>query len=142
MLFVTSQAGGQVADRWGSRLPIMVSMGGLILVLTLLALADAASPIWWLYALSGAHGLIIGLSLAPLHRSSMQEVADHEAGAAAGLYSMIRFAGQILGVAVAGVLLQQQLSLVTTPVAAYQFVLWLYVGVAVVATLLAGLIRD
>jgi hypothetical protein len=27
-------------------------------------------------------------------------------------------------------------------VAAYQFVLWLYVGVAVVATLLAGLIRD
>ena len=142
MLFVTSQAGGQVADRWGSRPPIMVSMGGLILVLILFALADAASPIWWLYALSGAHGLIIGLSLAPLHRSSMQEVADHEAGAAAGLYSMIRFAGQILGVAVAGVLLQQQLSLVTTPVAAYQFVLWLYVGVAVVATLLAGLIRE
>jgi hypothetical protein len=27
-------------------------------------------------------------------------------------------------------------------VAAYQFVLWLYVGVAVVATLLAGLIRN
>jgi hypothetical protein len=31
---------------------------------------------------------------------------------------------------------------VSAPVAAYQFVLWLYVGVAVVATLLAGLIRN
>jgi MFS family permease len=142
MLFLTSQAGGQVADRWGSRWPIVISMAGMVLILVLLALADAASPVWWLYTLSGAHGLTIGLSLAPLHRSSMQEVADHEAGAAAGLYSMIRFAGQILGVAVAGVLLQQQLSLVTTPVAAYQFVLWLYVGVAVVATLLGGLIRE
>lgn len=142
MLFLTSQAGGQVADRWGSRWPIVISMGGMILILVLLALADAAAPVWWLYTLSGAHGLTIGLSLAPLHRSSMQEVADHEAGAAAGLYSMIRFAGQILGVAVAGVLLQQQLGLATAPIAAYQFVLWLYVGVAVVATLLGGLVRE
>ncbi len=142
MLFLTSQAGGQVADRWGSRWPIVISMAGMVLILVLFALADAASPVWWLYTLSGAHGLTIGLSLAPLHRSSMQEVADHEAGAAAGLYSMIRFAGQILGVAVAGVLLQQQLGLATAPVAAYQFVLWLYVGVAVVATLLGGLIRE
>ena len=142
MLFVTSQAGGQVADRWGSRWPVVISMAGMVGILVLLALADAAAPVWWLYTLAGAHGLTIGLSLAPLHRSSMQEVAEHEAGAAAGLYSMIRFAGQILGVAVAGVVLQQQLGQVATPVQAYQFVLWLYVAVGLVATGLGTLIRE
>ena len=142
MLFVTSQAGGQVADRWGSRWPVVISMGGMVGILILLALAEAATPVWWLYTLAGAHGLTIGLSLAPLHRSSMQEVAEQEAGAAAGLYSMIRFAGQILGVAVAGVVLQQQLLQVATPVQAYQFVLWLYVGVGLLATLLGTLIRE
>lgn len=142
MLFVTSQAGGQVADRWGSRWPVVISMGGMVGILILLALAGATTPLWWLYTLAGAHGLTIGLSLAPLHRSSMQEVAEQEAGAAAGLYSMIRFAGQILGVAVAGVVLQQQLIQVATPVQAYQFVLWLYVGVGLLATLLGALIRE
>jgi len=48
---------------------------------------------------------------------------------------MIRFAGQILGVAVAGVVLQQQLLVAATPIAAYQTVFWLYVVAAVVATL-------
>lgn len=142
MLFVTSQAGGQVADRWGSRWPVMISMAGMVGILVLLALAGAATPVWWLYTLAGAHGLTIGLSLAPLHRSSMQEVAEHEAGAAAGLYSMIRFAGQILGVAVAGVVLQQQLGQVATPVQAYQFVLWLYVAVGLMATGLGALISE
>jgi hypothetical protein len=47
---------------------------------------------------------------------------------------MIRFAGQILGVAVAGVILQQQLAQATTPITAYQTVFWLYAGVAVLAT--------
>ncbi|MBX3012728.1 MAG: MFS transporter [Caldilineaceae bacterium] len=142
MLFLTSQAGGQVADRWGSRWPVVISMGGMVGILVLLALAGADTPVGWLYVLAGAHGLTIGLSLAPLHRSSMQDVAEREAGAAAGLYSMIRFAGQILGVAVAGVVLQQQLTQVATPVQAYQFVLWLYVAVAILATSLGLLIRE
>jgi len=142
MLFVTSQAGGQVADRWGSRWPVLISMGSMVVVLLLLAFAEAATPVWWLYTLAGAHGLVIGLSLAPLHRSSMQDVAEGEAGAAAGLYSMIRFAGQILGVAVAGVVLQQQITQVATPIAAYQFVFWLYVVVAIAATGLGVLIRE
>lgn len=133
-LFVTSQAGGQVADRWGSRLPIVASMIGLIGVMIGLALAPANMPLWLLFLLAVLHGLLVGLSLAPLHRASMQGVAPEESGAAAGLYSMIRFAGQILGVAVAGVILQQQLAQAPTAIVAYQTVFWLYVGVAVLAT--------
>jgi MFS family permease len=136
MLFVTSQAGGQLADRWGSRRPILASMVGLVGVMVGLALAPANTPIWVIFALSATHGLLVGLSLAPLHRASMQGVETAETGAAAGLYSMIRFAGQILGVAVAGVVLQQQLLLAPTPIEGYQTVFWLYAGVAVLATLI------
>jgi MFS family permease len=138
MLFVTSQAGGQLADRWGSRGPILASMVGLIVVMVALALAPASTPVWVIYFLSALHGLLVGLSLAPLHLASMNGVETAESGAAAGLYSMIRFAGQILGVAVAGVVLQQQLAIAATPIEAYQTLFWLYAGVAVLATLLGG----
>ncbi len=141
-LFVTSQAGGQVADRWGSRLPIVASMIGLIVVMIGLALATATTPLWWIFSLAIVHGLLVGLSLAPLHRASMQGVPAEETGAAAGLYSMIRFAGQILGVAVAGVILQRQLAQAPSPIVAYQTVFWLYVGVAVIATLIGGGISE
>ena len=143
MLFVISQAGGQLADRWGSRRPVLISMMGLILIMAALAVAPANLPVWLIYSLAGAHGLIIGLSLAPLHRAAMQGVADQEAGAAAGLYSMIRFAGQILGVAVAGVALQRGLAQAAAPIAAYQWVFGLYAGVAAVAVMIGwGVARD
>ena len=72
----------------------------------------------------------------------MQGIAPEQTGGAAGLYSMIRFAGQILGVAVAGVMLQQGLAGAGTTIAAYQFVFWLYVGVAVLATVVSGGVRE
>jgi MFS family permease len=141
-LFATSQAGGQLADRWGSRLPILISMISMVAVMVALALAPANLPVWIIFALSAAHGLIVGLSLAPLHRASMQEIEPSETGAAAGLYSMIRFAGQILGVAVAGVVLQGQLAVAPTPIVAYQRLFWLYVGVALFATAISFWLRE
>jgi EmrB/QacA subfamily drug resistance transporter len=141
-LFLISRGGGQLADRWGSRLPVILSLGGLILVMVALALLPPSAPVWLLYFLSAAHGFIIGISLAPLHRASMQGIALEETGGAAGLYSMIRFAGQILGVAVAGVMLHQGLAGAGTTIAAYQFVFWLYVGVAVLATVVSWRVRE
>ncbi len=137
-LFLISRAGGQLADRWGSRGPILLSLGGLIVVMVSFALLPPSAPLWLLYLLAAAHGFIIGVSLAPLHRASMHGIVAQEMGGAAGLYSMIRFAGQILGVAVAGVMLQQGLVGVdiepSAQIGAYQFVFWLYVGVAILAT--------
>lgn len=141
-LFLVSRAGGQVADRWGSRIPSMVSMLGLVGVMAMLALLPASAPLWTIFVAVAFHGLIIGLSLAPLHRSAMQGIDESETGMAAGLYSMIRFAGQVFGTALAGVLLQRGLDALLSPLAAYQSVFWLHVGVAVVATV-AGLgIRE
>ena len=55
---------------------------------------------------------------------------------------MIRFAGGILGVALAGVMLQQGLANFATSIAAYQFVFWLYVAVGVVATGVSLAVRE
>lgn len=88
------------------------------------------------------HGLLIGLSLAPLHRAAMQRIDDAEVGMAAGLYSMIRFAGQILGVAIAGILLQRGLEQFQMVIDAYQMVFWVFAGVALLATVIAWQLRD
>lgn len=142
MLFLMSRAGGQLADRWGSRPPVVLSMGGLLGVMIVFALLPAAAPLWLIFSMTALHGLAIGISLAPLHRASMHGIASEESGAAAGLYSMIRFAGGILGVALAGVMLQQGLANFATSIAAYQFVFWLYVAVGVVATGVSLAVRE
>lgn len=141
-LFLVSRYGGELADRWGSRRPVLLSMGGLIFVTGALALLPASAPIWLILLLTTLHGFVIGISLAPLHRSAMQGVADAESGSAAGVYSMIRFAGTILGTAMAGVLLQQGLSTLHSAIGAYQMVFWVFTGVAVAATLFSWWLRD
>jgi MFS family permease len=142
MLFATSRAGGQLADHYGSRLPVTMSMAGLIGIMVLLACLPAWAPLWLIFLAAMGHGLLIGLSLAPLHRSAMSKVEAAEVGTAAGVYSMIRFAGQILGTAVAGVLLQRGLEQFAEPIEAYQAVFWIFAAVAVVATVGASLLRD
>lgn len=141
-LFLVSRAGGQIADRWGSRLPTVASMLGLVGVMVGMALLPANAPLWVIFVAVALHGLIIGLSLAPLHRSAMQGIVESETGMAAGLYSMLRFAGQILGTALAGVLLQQGLDRLLPPISAYQNVFWLHVAVALIGTVASLGIRE
>ncbi len=142
MLFLTSRVGGQLADRWGSRWPVTLSMAGLVGIMCLLATLPASAPLWLIFAAAMGHGLLIGLSLAPLHRAAMQRIDDAEVGMAAGLYSMIRFAGQILGVALAGILLQRGLEQFHMVIDAYQMVYWVFAGVALLATVTAWQLRD
>ena len=82
------------------------------------------------------------MSVAPLHRAAMHGIAPQDSGAAAGMYSMLRFAGQILGTAMGGVTLQRWLAQTTLPIQAYQQVFWMFVWVAVVATVLSWMLRD
>ena len=142
MLFVTSRAGGQLADRWGGRLPVAGGMAGLAVVMALMAILPETAPLWAVVAVTMGHGLMIGMSLAPLHRAAMQGIDDADTGLAAGLYSMIRFGGQIMGTAIAGVLLQAGLERYAAPVQAYQSVFWIFAGVALLATFAAWQIRE
>ena len=79
----------------------------------------------WVAAGLVTHGLFAGLSLAALHRASLRDVPVDQNGAAAGIYSMIRFGGMLLGAALGGVLLQQSLETTGSMIVAYQAVFWL-----------------
>ena len=72
----------------------------------------------------------------------MQRIDENEVGMAAGLYSMIRFAGQILGTAIAGVLLQWGLERFAAQIDAYQVVFWAFAGIALVATVAGSQLRE
>ncbi len=51
---------------------------------------------------------------------AMGEIPQAESGAAAGLYSMSRFFGSIMGTTLVGVILQQALAYTSTPIIAYR----------------------
>lgn len=150
-LFLMLRLGGQLADRWGSRWPVVASMllqGGALLYLGFLP-AEASVMLVVVGVLWQSIGASI--SLAPLHRSAMSGIPDEQTGVAAGLYSMIRFAGAILGTALSGVLLQQRLVTITSAaivgenvafVAAYQGVFWFVAGVAMLGALFGYWLKE
>lgn len=131
-LLVLMRFGGTIADRWSSRPPIVLGAMAQVLGLIWLALLPGtASPLWVVTAVV-CHSLGAGTSLAALHRSSMQGFAPEQSGGAAGLYSMIRFAGTAIGVALTGVALQFGLDAGLPTLHAYQLV---FMGIAGVAAL-------
>jgi len=130
-MLLTMRIGGQLADRWTSRWPVSIGMA--VQVSTMMGFASLPDT-----ATTGVvttiiiiHGLGAGLSLAALHRASMGQIPQEEAGLAAGLYSMVRFTGTMLGPTVGGVVLQQGLDRSLLPIHAYQTVFWFIAGVAV-----------
>jgi len=129
-LLTTMRKGGQLADRWGSRRPVMIGMTGQSLCMAYFALLPADAPLMLVGAGLVVHGLSAGLSLAALHRASLRDVPVDQNGAAAGIYSMIRFGGMLMGAALGGVLLQQTLTNTGSMVVAYQAVFWLISAVA------------
>lgn len=129
-LLVTMRKGGQLADRWGSRRPVMIGMTGQSICMAYFAFLPAEASLFLVAAGLVAHGLSAGLSLAALHRASLRDVPVDQNGAAAGIYSMIRFGGMLLGAALGGVLLQQSLTNTGSVVFAYQTVFWLIAAVA------------
>ena len=89
-----------------------------------------------------AHGLGAGLALPALHRAALSGVPQRRIGVAAGLYSMIRFCGTILGAALQGVLLQQGLDRGLPAVDAYHVCFWFIVAIAFMGIVMALRLRE
>ena len=83
------------------------------------------------------HGLGAGLALASLHRTSMSQIPSEQIGLAAGLYSMIRFSGTVLGVALGGAMLQYGLNQPLAVIEAYQFAFWFIAAIALSGVVIA-----
>ena len=75
--------------------------------------------------------------LAPLHHAALGDVPADKAGMAAGLYSMLRFMGSVVGTAVAGVLLQSLLDRSVPTLVAYQHVFRAFVLFSVAGMIVA-----
>jgi MFS family permease len=135
-LLLTIRLGGQLADRLGSRWPVVLSMAIQTAMLVYIGFLPADVPVWLVGIGIASHGLGAGLSLAALHRAAMDKVAEAQTGIAAGLYSMLRFGGSVFGTALGGVILQTGLDMSLIPVAAYQVVLWFIAGVSLVGLIL------
>lgn len=122
-LFPTMYFGGRITDRWGSRRPIILGLGVQAASLGLMVL-DGTTTVGVVWITLGLllNGLSAGLALPALHRAAMEGPEGERGGAAAGVYSMIRFWGMMLGTAVAGVLLQSLLDRGTAPLLSYRLV--------------------
>ncbi len=141
-LFATMRLGGQLGDRWGSRAPVMAGMSIQAACMVWFALLPAGASLLLVGGGFVVHGLGAGLSLAPLHRAAMSHVNSYETGAAAGVYSMIRFGGTLLGAALGGVMLQAALDAQLATVAAYRLVFLVIAGVALVGVLLGARLKE
>ena len=85
-----------------------------------------------------SHGLATGLMLAALHRAALRHISEEQMGVVAGLYSMLRFVGGVIGTALGGVLLQRYMQQSLSMVQAYQRVFLFFAGISILG-IIAGL---
>lgn len=136
-MMVMVRFGGQTADRFGSRLPVMVGFSAQTVVMLLFSKLLGEASLWMVGTLLALHGLGVGFMLAALHRAAMQGVASEQIGVAAGLYSMIRFVGMAIGTALSGVLLQHYVDQSLPLMQAYQLTFLFFAGSGVLGLCLS-----
>jgi MFS family permease len=134
--------GGQVADRWGSRWPVVIGLTVQMSVMLIFSRLPETTPFWALALILAYHGLGAGFVLAALHRAALGSISEAQMGLAAGIYSMIRFAGVVIGTALAGVILQHYFNLAVPLVEAYQVVFLVFASFAFVGVILGLGLRE
>ncbi|TVQ18785.1 MAG: MFS transporter [Spirochaetaceae bacterium] len=104
-LLITMWIGGIVVDRWKSRTQIVLGLGVESVAMLSFLILPTGAPVAWVFAILAVHGLGAGLCLAALHVYALSGAPRTRSATAAGLYSMIRFSGSMLGAAIGGVVL-------------------------------------
>jgi MFS family permease len=128
-LMVTMRIGGKLIDRTASSLPVTLGLLGQGTFIGLLALMPEQQSAWPVFAAVAGQGLSAGFSLGPLHKFALAETSQGEVGMVAGLYSLIRFIGVLMGAALGGVVLQAGLDADIPVIQAYQQTLYLFAAV-------------
>lgn len=129
-LLITMRLGGVLIDRYMSRIQVIVGLGlesGAMLLLALLPESAGLVPVLVAIAI---HGLGAGLCLAALHLFALGGMAREQSATAAGLYSMVRFAGSMFGQAVGGVVLYAGISRFGVSAAGYTPVFIFYLAIS------------
>ncbi|HEY0804662.1 MAG TPA: MFS transporter [Pseudonocardiaceae bacterium] len=106
---IAAPLSGRMVGRWGPNVPMLAGLavsGVATLGLLRLAPDTGIGAIWWDFALVGAG---IGLSLTPMTTTAIGAVDAARAGMASAVHNALRQLGQVLGVAVLGVLVYADL---------------------------------
>lgn len=143
-LLLTMRIGGTITDKLSNRVPVIIGLAIQTAGFVILPLLPGATGIALIVIALILNGSGAGLSIAALHHTALHGVAADRAGAAAGLYSMIRFIGSLFGTAVIGVVLEQAIGTFTNLTAAYSrsfVVLAVTGGAAVVLSLFLKEVR-
>ncbi len=140
-LMVVMRLGGQLADRWGSRYPVMIGATLQTVTLIYFAMLPGSAGMGWIAVGLFVHGFGAGGYLAALHRTAMAAVSSEQMGMAAGVYSMVRFLGTAVGTTLVGVILQYGLERWTV-LQAYQLVYWFIAIMALLAVVVGWGIRE
>jgi EmrB/QacA subfamily drug resistance transporter len=141
-LLSTMRLGGLLADRWGSRQPVIFGMSVQVGVIIYFALLSNTADLGLVVMGLVAHGLGAGLALAALQRAAMRKVPRTQLGVAAGLYRMIGVSGMVLGATLGGVLLQWGLDRALLPIDAYHIVFWLIAPVALLGAIVGLTLKE
>jgi len=141
-LFVSIRFGSPLADRWSNRWLVTLSLLTQAAIMSYFALLPGERSLLWIVAGTLTHGLGSGMSLAALHRTALGEIPASQTGAAAGIYSMTRFAGSMLSTALAGVILQNGLDKGLSHIDAYQTVYWSLAGIGLLGALIASRLKE
>ena len=105
-MMIISPFGGQLADKFGRRLPTTVGLALLTLGAVPMAVAGAEVTMPVLIVGLAFVGLGIGLSTPGLQTSAVESVREGEAGVASGIYSTSRYLWSIVGSAILAGLVQ------------------------------------
>jgi MFS family permease len=141
MALVTRFA-GDLADRLGTRWPASIGLVIQIAVMLIFWTFTAETSLWIVGSTLAFHGIGAGLLLASLHRYVMSTVDDSHRGAAAGVYSMLRFVGAVIGTSLSGVILQSHLDAGMDLVRAYQETFVLLAVFPVAGILVAQVLKE
>jgi len=108
---VVAPAAGHLSDRFGSRFFIaaglLIGAGGIFWMSRILALN---TELWDLVLPFAVTGLGLGMASAPMTTAVMASAPQEKAGSASGVYSTMRRVGAVMGIAVLGATVQNQLA--------------------------------
>jgi EmrB/QacA subfamily drug resistance transporter len=134
--------GGRLSDRWGSRWPAVIGLSVQGLTAVIFYLLPGTAPLWVIVLIQVFYGLGSGFALAALHHAALSRVPEAQMGAAAGLYSMVRFFGSAIGTALGGVVLAAFLGQALTTLGAYQYAFLFFAGAGFIGALAGSRLRE
>jgi EmrB/QacA subfamily drug resistance transporter len=109
LVVIAAPAAGRVADRIGSRWPMVLGLAITSVSLFLFAQMDASTTYGDLLPAFILLGLGIGMTMSPMSTAAMNAVDVDKAGVASGTLQMFRMMGGTIGVAATGAIFQGKL---------------------------------